>query len=240
MDEGINLTQLSSKTGINKGTIHPILKTLVEYSYINFDKSKNLYYLGISCSILSRSFFEKSFWLQVINEEMKSIVSLCNEVCQMGILDGDEVLYIDKVQSDQAVQLVSKIGTRLPATLSALGKIMLCEFTDEYINELYPNGLIALTPYSTFDIKKLRAQFEEIKERGFSVDNREINEETVCYAVSLKQRGKTIAAISVSIPYFRADDEKVKQVINVLVSAKERIESALDNLQDVKLNSRGA
>ncbi|WP_145483635.1 IclR family transcriptional regulator [Yersinia rohdei] len=237
MDDGINLTQLSLKTGINKGTIHPILKTLVEYNYANFDKSNNLYHLGISCSTLSRSFFEKTFWLKVINKEMQNIVNTCNEVCQMGILDRGEVLYIDKVQSDQAVQLVSNIGTRLPATLSALGKAMLCEFTDEQIKEMYPDGFIALTPYSAQDIDTLRKQFNQIMSSGFSVDDREINEETVCYAVSLKQRGRNIAAISVSIPYFRASEDKIKQVIGVLIDAKTRIEDALNNLQDIKLSS---
>ncbi|ATM94797.1 IclR family transcriptional regulator [Yersinia frederiksenii] len=236
-DDGINLTQLSLKTGINKGTIHPILKTLVEYNYINFDKTNNLYFLGISCSTLSRSFFEKTFWLKMINQEMQGIVNSCNEVCQMGILDRGEVLYIDKIQSDQAVQLVSNIGTRLPATLSALGKAMLCDFTDEQIKELYPNGFISLTPNSAADISELREQFNQVIKKGYAIDNREINEETICYAVSLKQRGKTIAAISVSIPYFRASEEKVKQVIDVLIDAKQRIENSLDNLQDIKLNN---
>lgn len=173
----------------------------------------------------------------MINQEMQGIVNSCNEVCQMGILDRGEVLYIDKIQSDQAVQLVSNIGTRLPATLSALGKAMLCDFTDEQIKELYPNGFISLTPNSAADISELREQFNQVIKKGYAIDNREINEETICYAVSLKQRGKTIAAISVSIPYFRASEEKVKQVIDVLIDAKQRIENSLDNLQDIKLNN---
>ena len=72
-----------------------------ERRYINYDENTQLYFLGIACSILSRSFFEKSYWLKMVHREMNNIVNECNEVCQMGILDGPDVLYIDKVQSAQ-------------------------------------------------------------------------------------------------------------------------------------------
>ena len=50
---GISLTQLSGKTGILKGTLYPILKTLAERRYINYDENTQLYFLGIACSVLS-------------------------------------------------------------------------------------------------------------------------------------------------------------------------------------------
>jgi DNA-binding IclR family transcriptional regulator len=51
---------------------------------------------------------EKEFWLKTINSEMHAVVNECNEVCQLGILDDAWVLYVDKVQGDQTVQLVSR------------------------------------------------------------------------------------------------------------------------------------
>ena len=124
-NQGVSLTHLSEKTGILKGTIFPILKTLVEQRYISYDANTQLYNLGISCSILSRAFLDRSYWLKMVYKEMNNIVKECNEVCQMGILDGADVLYINKVQAAQTVQLVSHIGTRLPAIYSALGKAIM-------------------------------------------------------------------------------------------------------------------
>lgn len=231
---GISLTQLSGKTGILKGTLYPILKTLAERRYINYDENTQLYFLGIACSILSRSFFEKSYWLKMVHREMNNIVNECNEVCQMGILDGPDVLYIDKVQSAQKVQLVSNIGTRLPAVYSALGKAMICHYSDDDILRLYPDGFTPLTKYSITTIAELRQQLEEVKINHYATDNREINEETRCYAVSLRQRNKIIAAISVSVPTFRSNNEKNNQIISVLLSSRERIEQELNTLQDVE------
>ena len=231
---GLSLTQLSDKTGILKGTIYPILKTLVEHRYISYDDNSQLYYLGIACSILSRAFFEKSYWLKMIHREMDLIVERCNEVCQMGILDGADVLYIDKVQSAQKVQLVSSIGTRLPAIYSALGKAMIVNYSDEQISQLYPAGFTPLTQYSVHTLPQLRAQLNAVKENGYAIDNKEINEETLCYAVALRQRNKIIAAISVSIPTFRSNDEKTAQVIETLLTSRERIEQELNTLDNIE------
>lgn len=232
-NKGVSLTTLSAKTGILKGTIFPIVKTLVEQRYISYDASAQLYSLGISCSILSRSFLDRSWWLNMVNNEMNNIVQECNEVCQMGILDGADVLYINKVQAKQTVQLVSHIGTRLPAVYSALGKAIICEYDDQQILALYPDGFSPLTRNSITSIEQLRQQLDEVKKNGYAVDDREINEETVCYAVPLQQRNKTLAAISISIPTFRASKEKMEDVTRILLAARVRIEQELNTLQDV-------
>ncbi|MGF7418032.1 IclR family transcriptional regulator [Providencia rettgeri] len=231
---GLSLTQLSDKTQILKGTIYPILKTLVEHRYINYDDNSQLYYLGIACSLLSRSFFEKSYWLKMVHREMVHIVDECNEVCQMGILDGSNVLYIDKVQSAQKVQLISNIGTRLPAIYSALGKAMIFNYSDQQISELYPSGFTPLTQYSVQTLAELRLQLNAVRENSYAVDNKEIDEETICYAVSLRQRNNIIAAISVSIPTFRIDEPKVNQVIKTLLTSRERIEQELNTLDNIE------
>lgn len=230
---GISLTQLAGKTEILKGTLYPILKTLADRRYINYDENTQLYYLGIACSILSRSFFEKSYWLKMVHREMNNIVQECNEVCQMGILDGADVLYIDKVQSAQKVQLISNIGTRLPAVYSALGKAMIYNYSDEDILRLYPDGFSPLTKYSIRTMAELRNQLETVKNNNYAVDDKEINEETRCYAVALRQRNKIIAAISVSIPTFRNNDKKMTDIIRILLSSRDRIEQELNTLQDV-------
>jgi len=177
---------------------------------------------------------EKEFWLKTINSEMHAVVNECNEVCQLGILDDAWVLYVDKVQGDQTVQLVSKVGTRLPAICSALGKALLHKHRDEEILELYPQGFPSVTARSVTNMAQLRQQLEWVAANGYAMDDREINDDTICFAVPLLQKGIILAAISVSLPSFRASDEKTQQVIHALKEAKGRIESVLNKLPDIK------
>ncbi|WP_299999073.1 IclR family transcriptional regulator [uncultured Cedecea sp.] len=232
--DGMTLSELSLKTDISKGTIFPILKSLQQRKYISYDSSNGIYTLGISCAVLASSTVEKEFWIKMINSEMHTVVNECNEVCQLGILDDAWVLYVDKVQGDQTVQLVSKIGTRLPAICSALGKSLLHKHSDEDILELYPQGFPSITARSVTNIAQLRQQLEQVNANGYAMDNREINDDTICFAVPLQQKDIILAAISVSLPSFRATDEKIQQVIGSLKGAKERIENVLNKLPDIK------
>ena len=81
---------------------------------------------------------------------------------------------------------------------------------------------------------QLRQQLEWVAANGYAMDDREINDDTICFAVPLQQKGIILAAISVSLPSFRASDEKTQQVIHALKEAKGRIESVLNKLPDIK------
>ncbi|WP_409310092.1 IclR family transcriptional regulator [Pectobacterium sp. B1J-3] len=232
-EEKMTLSGLAQKTGILKGTIFPILKSLHHRKYVTYDPTECVYSLGVSCMALSSTTFEKEFWLQAVRAEMRNIVSECNEICQMGILEGASVLYIDKIQGEQTVQLNSKIGTRLPAIYSALGKALLYRHQDAQIMALYPEKLAPLTSHSIQNFTELRKQLDDVNRLGFAMDDREINEETICFAVPLQQKENIVAAVSVSLPYFRATEEKKSNVINSLLRAKERIELTLDKLPDI-------
>ncbi|WP_174510105.1 IclR family transcriptional regulator [Klebsiella oxytoca] len=232
--DGMTLSELSLKTDISKGTIFPILKSLQYRKYISHDERNGIYTLGISCAVLASATVEKEFWLKMINSEMQAVVNECNEVCQLGILDDAWVLYVDKVQGDQTVQLVSKVGTRLPAICSALGKALLHKHRDDEILELYPQGLPCVTPRSITSMVELRQQLTQVASNGYAMDDREVNDDTICFAVPLQQKETILAAISVSLPAFRASEEKTQQVIHALKSAKTRIESVLSKLPEIK------
>lgn len=233
-EDGQTLSELSLKTDILKGTIFPILKSLQHRKYINYDPATGEYSLGISCAVLASAMVDRKLWIKTVSSEMQTVVAECNEVCQMGVLEGAWVLYVDKVQGDQTVQLVSKIGTRLPAISSALGKAMLHRHSDQQILALYPQGFPTMTSHSVNNIETLRRQLDNVATHGYSIDDREMNEDTVCFAVPLMQKGTILAAISVSLPHFRATPEKTAKVIDTLKRAKTRIENVIDILPEIK------
>lgn len=226
-EEGVTLTELSIRIGSSKGTLFPIIKTLVEYKYAHVDEALR-YSLGFRSCLLASSFTNSNPWLELIHNEMQNLVDACDEVCQLGILDGDNVLYIDKIQSKRAVQLVSYIGKRLPANKTALGKTLLANLTDEQIKQIF----IHHNHQEEFSVMTLQKLFDEIhfvRQYGYAIDDREINEETKCYAVSLCQGSVTIAALSVSLPYFRDTKEIREKILQQLFEKKQLIETAFNS-----------
>jgi DNA-binding IclR family transcriptional regulator len=231
--DGLSLSALAEKTGASKSTIFPILKTLTARRYARFDPDARRYSLGLSCVALAEAGASDSAWLGDVHEEMRAIVNGCGEVCQLGVLEGSNVLYIAKVQSQRPVRLISHVGKRHPAANTALGKAMLADYDRERLNALYPDGLRAHTQYTVTNLDALFEQLQEVRRRGYAVDNRELNEETVCLAVPLRQRAKAKAALSVSMPMFRATEETQSVALELLFATQKRVEPLLDALPDL-------
>jgi DNA-binding IclR family transcriptional regulator len=232
--EGMSLTALAEGAGTSKSTIFPILKTLAARRYVQLDPATLRYSLGLSSIALAEVGLSNSAWLRSIQDEMRVIVDGCHEVCQLGVLEGPNVLYVAKVQSqNQVVRLASHVGKRLPAANTALGKAMLAGCDLERLGALYPDGLESHTRYTVTSLDALYEQLQEVRRRGYAVDNRELNEETVCLAVPLRQRSKAKVALSVSIPMFRATEEARETTLRLLFAAQKRIEPLLDTLPDL-------
>lgn len=234
-EDGLSLTEIAAAIGASKSTIFPIIKALVKRRYIHLDDNTMRYSLGVTCWALAGSASEKNVWLRTVHEAMQDLVDACDEVCQLGILDGSDILYIAKVQSKKAVRLMSHVGKRLPAATTALGKAFFCDIDDDEIHRLHPDGLPIVTAHSIRTFEDFRRELDLTQERGYAIDAGESNEETICYAVPLKHRGKTIAALSVSVPTFRATEEKQKSVVDQLVRARTNLETIFVSSSEVSL-----
>jgi DNA-binding IclR family transcriptional regulator len=167
---------------------------------------------------------------------MKEIAARSGEICQMGIFDNGQILYIAKIDSDKPVRIVSYIGKRLPAYCTALGKAILSTKTMEEIKNIYPKGLLPLTQNTVTDFDTLERQLAEINSSGVAYECGEVIEQTECIAVPLLKNNISFAAISVSIPTFRSAAEKRDLICTLLKDARYKIETFL-NSNDIDIDS---
>ena len=158
--------------------------------------------------------------IDIIQNEMYNIVKQCNEICQLGILEGKEVLYIAKVDSPNPIRLMSSIGSRLPAYTTSLGKSLISLCTLDELKRLYPDGLKPLTNDTIISIDKLYDQLQIVKKTSIAIERSEIHPDISCISTPLIKGNKVIAAVSVSIPNFRYNDEKRQQISNILLESK--------------------
>ncbi len=128
--------------------------------------------------------------LEFIKIEMKNIVNEVNEICQMGIIDKGEVLYIAKVDSDNPIRIISSVGKRLPAYCTALGKAMLSQYNIEELKKIYPKGLKAYTEKTVSNLNVLESQLKEIRKTNIAFEEGEINEPSYCFATPLYKDGR--------------------------------------------------
>lgn len=222
---GVSLTEISQKLGFPKGTISPIMQTLVKRKFIFLNKDTKRYSIGLGLYCAGASYANNMTALQFINREMQYIVKKTGEICQMGVLDRGDVLFVAKVDSEEPIRVVSHVGAKLPAYCTALGKALLSQKDIDEIRCLYPHGLKSVTLRTITKFEILEQELEETRSTKIAVEHGESNEQASCIAVPLsKNDGQIIAAISISIPFFRETCEKVNMVKKLLLESKNTIE----------------
>lgn len=230
-EEGISFTDISKQVNIPKGTLSPILQTLVDEKILYLKESTMKYIIGIKAFKIGYSFIESIDMIQIIQAHMKTIVDQCDEICQLGTLDEKNVLYIEKVEPVQAIKLESNIGKTLPAYVTALGKCLLTRYDDEYILELYKDGMAKITKNTIDDPYKLIEEINKVRENQISYEFGESNDQVMCLAVPIMHRNRPIFSISVSVPIYRSGKEKTDLIKNILLSQKTEIEKEIKNLE---------
>ena len=223
--EELTLSEISEKTNIPKSTISPILSTMVNLKFLS-RKDNMKYKIGINTFIAGESYLESTSLLEMIKNNMAEIVKECNEICQLGIIQDNNVFYIAKKDPTQSIQLMSYVGKFLPLYSTALGKVLIYKKSKEEIKNLIGTTLTPLTEYTITDIDTFLAEIDKVKSRGYSYDIQETSLDARCVAVPIEKDDKVIAAISVSVPTFRSSDEKLNSILEILLKYKNKIEES--------------
>jgi DNA-binding IclR family transcriptional regulator len=187
------------------------------------------YRLGVGPFVLTQSVMEQNSQLRLITKEMHKVADICSAVCQLGVLDGQFVLYLAKIEAPQAGPTVSYVGKHIYATCTALGKALLCDSAPEDIRALYPGSLPQYVSASIRDYAKLQQELEDTRVKGFAFDKGECDPNTYCMAAPLRNREKIVAAVSVSVGNAKEFQEKKKIMTDSLTKARGNIELILNS-----------
>lgn len=217
----LRITEISERMQLHKSTIHSLLKTLQEQKYIDQNPENGKYRLGMK--LVERGNFVVSTIdiRQAAKEYLHDLSRKTGQTTHLGILDGQEGVYIDKVVGDKAVIRYSRIGKRIPLHTSAIGKVLLAFQEPKEIQRIL-QGYV----YTVHTERTLRSEaefldeLEKVNQQGFAVDNLENEQSVRCIAVPIRNYENTIlAAISMSTLITEVNDEKLNDFINLLKKA---------------------
>lgn len=228
-EQGYTLTELADLVKAPKSSLFPIVHTLYRRRFLSQHPSTGRYTIGLGAFVVGSAFLDSQTLYDHIKKEMTWIVEKCGEICQMGVLDKGQVLYVAKVDSQESVRLISHVGKRLPLHCTALGKaLVMNESTDALIRRFsQPGALPSLTSQSITEYPVLVKQLETFRKSGIAEENRESDEGIRCFAVPLVRDGRTVAALSVSVPAYRVTEERIPLFRDILTEAKGYIEQFL-------------
>lgn len=214
---GLTFVQLCDSLSLPKSSAHGLLKTMVDNGYLVLG-SDRCYRLGIRVWEAGQAYARMFDLPTTAKTFLLAARDALNETVQLAVLDGHENVYVAKEDGDQRLTLVSHVGGRLPAYATALGKVLLAGLPDDELHRrLAGVRFQRFTSTTVTSSARLADELAAIRERGYAVDNAEHTPGVHCLAVPVRDHtGATVAAMSVSVPDVRGDQNSREKILEVL------------------------
>lgn len=211
--EGLALVNISVKAKLSKSSTHRLLQTLKMNGYVRQNHSNDFYLPSFKLLSLSANVIRDTNLYEVAHAHLEELAQSTGETVHLVLLDHEEAVYVDKVESPNAVRMYSKVGMRAPLHCTGVGKAILAFLPEDRLSSLIDDGdLKGYTKNTITDPNKLRAHLAEIRERGFAVDDGEHEEQIRCIAAPLLARNSiVVGAMSVAALSFRVDMQTLRR-----------------------------
>jgi DNA-binding IclR family transcriptional regulator len=196
---GMALGELATRLGVNKSSLHVTLAALRYREFVTQAGANGHYYLGPTIAALSDTYLRNYDIRGILHDGLLRLVEQIDEVAHIAVLDGTEVLYVDKIPSLKPIQPGTAIGARMPALTTALGRAMLSAQYSDFgaFAARFAKALAPRTPKSPKTIEEAWARIAKAREQGYAVDLEENVTGLTAIAVAVLNGSQPVAAVSI-------------------------------------------
>lgn len=206
----LGVTELSKRLDLHKNNVFRLLATLEHRGYIEQNRTTESYRLGPKTLQIGCTFIAQRECRRQARPFLENLAANTGETAVVAVLRGDKVIYMDSVETDRTVRVVSRIGAMLPAHCTAAGKAQLAFLPPAEIERLYPEGgLNVLTDRSIRSRSDLTKELRMVAEQGWAQEDEEADPDVRSIAAPVRDfSGAVIAAIGIVAPAGRLEPAK--------------------------------
>lgn len=224
----MTISEVADATGTTRATARRFLLTLEQLGHIRSDGRKFSLTPHVLC--LGYAYLSSLDWWQIAQDVMEGVVQELQESCSASVLDGKDVIYVARVSATRIMSINLSIGTRLPAHVTSLGRVLLShqppEMLDEYLAGIAPQKF---TERTKIDPAELREAIETARLKGYALVDQELETGLRSLAVPIYDRsGRILAALNVGTHAARTRlDEMTTRFLPILHDASRKITAQL-------------
>lgn len=211
-----SLYQMAGALGMNKTTLFRFLSTLESLDILT--RKNDCYVPGIKLFEWGGKVPVKQLLVDKVHPQLRRLTAEVNETVNLGQFSNNQVIYLDKTESERSLQIRTRVGGAISIHTSALGKSILSILPQSLRDSVIRNLTFERkTPQTITDPAILREQVEQVRERGYSTDCEELEEGLHCVAVPLFIPSLTFyGAISCSGPTVRFTNQRMAELASNL------------------------
>lgn len=227
--DGLALTEISRRLGLNQSTCHHLLSTLKVRRFVSQDEESRRYRLGIKAVEVGQAAMQQVDLVRVALPQMEELMVSVQENVNLVVLDNDSVVYVAQVPCDRTVRMFTRIGERAPLHCTGVGKVLLAGLPKEERSDLIDRlELPRFTAATICDGDLLKQELEQVATQGYAMDRDEREEDVTCIAAPLRDySGEVVAGVSISAPSSRLDEAQQQELVPYLLATADKISREL-------------
>lgn len=221
------VTEIAGELGVHKSTAFRLVSTLESHRLVEQTTDRGRYRLGVGVLRLAGATTARLDLVQEARPVCRQLAADTGETVNIAVLSESSALYLDQVAGSSALQPHNWVGQHIPLHATSNGKVLLSGLDDKRAAEVL--GTLPRYTSTTITTKtRLREELHEVRERGYAVAVDELEEGLTAIAAPVRNaHGDVVASMSVSGPTFRLGDDRVEQVVPLLLAAAEEVSHRL-------------
>lgn len=225
---GMSLMDITSNIGLPKSSVFRYLWTLETRQYVERVGESAAYVLG--SAFLPMHIRRSEILSRIARPRLETLRNTFEETANLGIFDGTRVVYLEIVESTKSMRLSARVGNRDPIHSTALGKAIASVLPPDRVREILAReGMPPFTEWTITDPNAYLEELEQVRHRGYALDDRENEIGGRCIAVVMPG-AHPLLAISLSAPATRVPMTQVADIGRALMDVAESLGSELAHL----------
>ena len=213
------VTEIAVELGVHKSTAFRLVATLEAHRLVEQTTDRGRYRLGMGILRLAGATTARLDLVQEARPIARQLAADTGETVNIAVLAESSALYLDQIAGSSALQPHNWVGQHIPLHATSNGKVLLCGLDDAALDAVL-GKLATYTPHTITARGRLREELERVREQGYAVAIDELEVGLTAVAAPIRNaHGDVVASMSVSGPSFRLPEERVAEVIRLVIAA---------------------
>lgn len=224
---------IARECSIPKSSAHHLLNVMRDRRFVSYDDKERAWGLGVAAFEIGSAYVRFGPLTRLGRVLLTELTQRIGETSHLATLHGTEVLYVDKEQPvGDVAKLVTEVGVRLPAHLTAVGRSMLAELSEEQIRALYDaSPLVQRTGVGPATVDELLDDLAQVRRTGYAVDDQMVTPGISCVGAAVfAHDGSPAASIGVTFVAAQRSADDIPQIGELVRETSGRLSRELGHV----------
>ena len=213
-------TSIANALDLPRSSVYHLLNVMSQHGFVTHLPEDHLYGLGIAAFELSSAYVRHDPMARLGEPLLRGLVDRVGENAHLAVLHGRDVVYVVEERAPNKPSLVTDVGVRIPAHLTASGRSMLAALPAAQVRALFPDRAAFTSRWESTTITgpgKLRGELERTRERGYATEEGDVTPDFASVAVAARDhRGLPVAGLAITFLAHRVDEGRRLELVDEL------------------------